>query len=60
VPETEAWTTAKESSLVALLPRAEAQIYAMVYFQNDQVNETREQVRTLGIRQAILKANVQR
>jgi len=51
VPETEAWTTAKESSLVALLPRAEAEIYARVYLQNDQVNETREQVRALGIRQ---------
>jgi hypothetical protein len=49
--ETEAWTTAKESSLVVLLPRAEAEIYARVYFQSDQVNETREQVRELGIRQ---------
>lgn len=49
--ETEAWTTAKESSLVALLPRVEAEIYARVYLQNDQVTETREQVRALGIRQ---------
>jgi hypothetical protein len=51
VLETEAWTTAKESSLLVLLPRAEAEIYARVYIQADQVSETREQVRELGIRQ---------
>jgi hypothetical protein len=49
--ETEAWTTAKESSLLVLLPRAEAEIYARVYIQSDQVTQTRERVRELGIRQ---------
>jgi hypothetical protein len=48
---TEAWTTAKESSLLVLLPRDEAEIYARVSIQIGQVDETREQVRALGIRQ---------
>jgi hypothetical protein len=48
---TEVWTTAKESSLLVLLPRDEAEIYARVYFQVDQVQTTRDQVRALGIRQ---------
>jgi hypothetical protein len=51
VLESEAWTSAKESSLLVLLPRAEAEIYARVYIQSDQVSETRERVRELGIRQ---------
>jgi hypothetical protein len=51
VLETEAWTTARESSLLVLLPRAEAEIYARVIFQSDQVSQTRERVRELGIRQ---------
>jgi hypothetical protein len=51
VLESEAWTTAKESSLLVLLPRAEAEIYARVYIQADQVSDTRERVREAGIRQ---------
>ena len=49
--ETEAWTTAKESSQLVLLPRAEAEIYARVYIQSDQVTQTRERARELGMRQ---------
>ncbi len=48
---TEAWTTAKESSLLVLLPREEAEIFARVEIQVDQVQSTRDQVRALGIRQ---------
>jgi hypothetical protein len=48
---TEAWTTAKESSLLVLLPRDEAEIYARVSIQIGQVESTRDQVRALGIRQ---------
>ena len=48
---TEAWTTAKESALVVLLPRDEAEIYARLSIQVDQVQATRDQVRALGIRQ---------
>jgi hypothetical protein len=48
---TEAWTTAKESALVVLLPRDEAEIYARVYLQVDQVQATRDHARELGILQ---------
>jgi hypothetical protein len=48
---TEAWTTAKESALVVLLPRDEAEIYARLSIQVDQVQETRERIRELGLRQ---------
>lgn len=51
VLETEVWTTAKESSLLVLLPRDEAEIYARVSFQIDQVASTRDHVRDLGTRQ---------
>jgi hypothetical protein len=51
VLESEAWTTAKESSLLTLLPRDEAEIYTRVSFQADQVQETRDRARELGIRQ---------
>lgn len=51
VLETEAWTTAKESSLLALLPRSEAEIYARGYIQVDQVQTTRERARDAGIGQ---------
>ena len=58
--ETEAWTTAKESSLLVLLPRAEAEIYARVYIQSDQVTQTRERVRELGIRQGAFETRFSR
>jgi hypothetical protein len=48
---TEAWTTAQASSLVALLPREQAEIYAHLNFQTQQVAETRERVRLLGEQQ---------
>ncbi len=48
---TEAWTTAKESALLVLLPRDEAEIYARVEIQVDQVQQTRDRVRELGMRQ---------
>jgi hypothetical protein len=47
----EAWTTAQASSLAALLPREEAEIYAHLNFQNQQVQETRERVRLLAEQQ---------
>jgi len=51
VLETEAWTTAQGSALLGLLPRDEAEIYARVYIQADQVQQTRDRVRELGIAQ---------
>jgi len=51
VLQTEVWTTAKESSLLVLLPREEAEVYARSYIQTDQVQWTRDRVRDLGIRQ---------
>jgi len=52
VLEAEAWTTAKESSLLVLMPRNEAEAYARLYIQADQVQSTRERVRDLGIAQS--------
>jgi hypothetical protein len=60
VLESEAWTTAKESSLLVLLPRAKAEIYARVYLQADQVTTTRESVRELGIRQGAFETRFSR
>ncbi len=51
VLETEVWTTAKESSLLVLLPQKQAEIYARVYIQNNQVEATRDRARDLGIAQ---------
>ena len=51
VLESEAWTTAKESSLLVLLPRDEAEIHARVYIQSDLVESFRERTRELGVRQ---------
>lgn len=48
---TEVWTTAQESSLVALLPRDEAELYARLYIQTAQVETTRERARETGMQQ---------
>jgi hypothetical protein len=50
VLESEAWTTAKESSLLVLLRRDEAEIHARVYIQSDLVESFRERTRELGAR----------
>ncbi|HEY5056954.1 MAG TPA: hypothetical protein VII58_12395 [Acidobacteriaceae bacterium] len=51
VLQTEIWTTAKESSLLVLLPRDEAQLYARLYIQADQVQTTRDRTRETGMQQ---------
>jgi hypothetical protein len=57
---TEAWTTAQANSLVVLLPREEAEIYAHLSFQNEQVQETRERVRLLGEQQGAFETRFSR
>lgn len=47
----EAWSTAKDSSLVELLPHDVAEIHARVYMQADQVEASRERVRQIGMQQ---------
>ena len=51
VLDTEVWTTAKESDLIGLLPRLNAEIHDRLYIQIDQVQETRQRVRDLGTAQ---------
>ena len=60
VLQTEVWTTAKESSLLVLLPREVAEVYARSYIQTDQVQQTRDRVRDRGIRQGAFEGRFSR
>jgi len=53
---TEAWTTAKESSLLVLLPRDEAAIYARVYLQSERVEDAHLRSREYNMRQTAFES----